>query len=127
MTALHHVAPDGTLTTVVSDQPAHEQVAIDGVRYTEFDRRPGLSFGMYWLGAGVTDPQSPHTEDEIYVVIAGRGAIEMAGATHPIQPGSVISIPRHVEHRFVDVTEDLALVVVFGPPEGDLRQAGGSA
>ena len=121
MTALHHVAPDGSLTTVVTDQPPDEQVSLDGIRYTEFDRRPGLSFGMYWLSAGVSDPQSPHTEDEIYVVAAGRGAIEMAGERHAIEPGSVISIPRHVEHTFVDITEDLALIVVFGPPEGDLR------
>ena len=121
MTALHHVAPDGSLTTVVTDQQPDEQVVLDGVRYTEFDRRPGLSFGMYWLSAGVNDPQSPHIEDEIYVVVAGRGSIDMAGERHPIEPGSVISIPRHVEHTFVDVTEDLALVVVFGPPEGELR------
>ena len=25
-----------------------------------------------------------------------------------------------VEHRFVDITEDLVLAVVFGPPEGSL-------
>ena len=120
MAALHHVSPDGTLTTTFSDQSPIEQVALDGLRYTEFDRRPGLSFGMYCLSAGVTDLQSPHTEDEIYVVVAGRGTVQIAGGSHSIGVGSVISIPRHVEHKFVDITEDLALVVVFGPPEGEL-------
>ncbi len=57
--ALHHISSDGTLTTSFSDQLPGEQVALDGVRYTEFDRRPGLSFGMYWLDEGVTDLQSP--------------------------------------------------------------------
>ena len=63
-------------------------------------------------------PQAPHGEDEIYVVVAGAGAIELDGATHPLRPGSMVSVPRDVEHRFVDITEDLVLAVVFGPPEG---------
>ena len=117
---MHHVSVRGLVTTAFSDQFPDHQVAVEGVTYTEFDRREGLSFGMYCLGAGVDDPQSPHTEDEIYVVAAGRGAIELDGVAHAIEPGSVISIPRDVAHKFVDITEDLALVVVFGPPEGDL-------
>ncbi len=121
MAALHHVNPDGSIETAFSDQAPDEQVNIPGVAYTEFDRRPGLSFGMYWLGAGVSDPQSPHTEDEIYVVVAGSGTIEVDGERHDLRVGSVISIPRNVEHKFVDISEDLALVVVFGPPEGSLK------
>ena len=120
MAALHHVSPDGTLTTSFSDQTATEQVALDGLRYTEFDRRPGLSFGMYWLDAGVDDLQSPHSEDEIYVVVAGAGRVLISGEAFAIGVGSVISIPRGVEHKFVDISNDLALVVVFGPPEGEL-------
>jgi len=124
MAALHHVSSDGTLITAFSDQGSTEQVALDGLRYTEFDRRPGLSFGMYWLGAGVHDLQSPHTEDEIYVVASGSARILIGGEAHNIEVGSVISVPRNVEHKFVDITEDLALIVVFGPPEGELRPAG---
>jgi mannose-6-phosphate isomerase-like protein (cupin superfamily) len=120
MTAIHHVGPDGSVSTAFSDQEATIQVAVEGRSYTEYDRRPGLSFGMYHLAAGMADPQSPHTEDEIYVVAAGRGAIELDGVAHAIGPGSVISVPRHVVHEFVDITEDLSLVVVFGPPEGAL-------
>jgi mannose-6-phosphate isomerase-like protein (cupin superfamily) len=120
MTALHHIGADGRVTVVASDQTPAEKMNMNGARYTEFDRRPGLSFGMYWLDAGADDPQAPHTEDEIYVVINGRGTIEIDRDAHPILPGSVISIPRGVDHRFVDITEDIALVVVFGPPEGEL-------
>lgn len=123
MTALHHVSSDGTLTTAFSDQTPDEQVALDGLRYTEFDRRPGLSFGMYWLAAGITDLQSPHSEDEIYLVVGGRAKIELAGERHPVEPGSVISVPRNVEHKFVEITEDLAVAVVFGPPEGELSDS----
>ena len=41
--------------------------------YLEFLKVPDLSMGLYILPAGGTDPQSPHTEDEVYYVgVAGR-------------------------------------------------------
>ena len=33
---------------------------------------------------------------------------------------SWLYVPAHEVHRFVDVTEDLAVVVVFAPAEGSL-------
>ena len=48
--------------------------AASGRLYHEFLRVPDLSAGIYVLEAGATDPQSPHTEDELYYVVAGRGA-----------------------------------------------------
>ena len=63
------------------------------------------------------DGQAPHTEDEIYVVTAGRARFRDAGGTVEVKPGDTIFVAAGVEHRFVDVTEDLALVVVFGPAE----------
>jgi len=122
MTAVHHLI-NGELITAHGDQDRDVQVDLPGVRYVEFDRQPGLSAGIYELGAGVNDPQGPHGEDEIYVVMKGRGTVELAGERTPIQPGSIISVPRAVQHRFVDIEEDLQLVVIFGPPEGTLPKA----
>jgi mannose-6-phosphate isomerase-like protein (cupin superfamily) len=34
-----------------------------------------------------------------------------------VAPGSVAFVPRRAEHRFVDIGEDLEVVVVFAPPE----------
>ena len=51
-----------------------ELLARGGGPYREFLRVPDLSVGLYVLGAGATDRQQPHTEDEIYVVMAGRSA-----------------------------------------------------
>ncbi len=79
---------------------------------------PRLSVGTYCIPAGGVDSQSPHTEDEIYVVTAGRATITTPGATADVGPGSVIFVPAGEEHRFVDITEDLALLVVFGPAYG---------
>jgi mannose-6-phosphate isomerase-like protein (cupin superfamily) len=82
--------------------------------YVEQLRTPDLSVGTYRIPAGGVDGQSPHTEDEIYVVTRGRARM---GDRH-LKPGDVIFVPAGEDHRFEDVTEDLALLVVFGPAEG---------
>ena len=86
--------------------------------WVEHVRVPDLSVGTYCIPAGGTDNQSPHTEDEVYVVTAGRARIVTPGGTAEVGPGSVIFVPAGEEHRFTDVTEDLALLVVFGPAYG---------
>ncbi|MER5333055.1 cupin domain-containing protein [Micromonospora sp. NPDC002717] len=86
--------------------------------WVEHLRVPDLSVGTYCIPAGGLDDQSPHTEDEIYVVTSGRARIVTPDATAEVGPGSVIFVPAGEEHRFEDVTEDLALLVVFGPAYG---------
>jgi quercetin dioxygenase-like cupin family protein len=86
--------------------------------YFEFLRVPALSAGLYELPAGATDPQQPHTEDEIYYVVRGRGLIRVGYEDHAIQAGSVIFVPANVAHRFHQIDEDLTLLVVFAPAEG---------
>ncbi|SDL93011.1 cupin domain-containing protein [Nonomuraea jiangxiensis] len=81
-------------------------------------RVPHLSVGTYCIPAGGVDGQSPHTEDEIYVVTAGRARIVAASGEAEVGPGAVVFVPAGEEHRFVDITEDLALLVVFGPAYG---------
>ncbi len=83
--------------------------------WVEHLRVPDLSVGTYCLPVGATDTQSPHTEDEIYVVTAGRATIVTPDGGAEVRPGSVIFVPAGEEHRFVEITEDLALLVVFGP------------
>lgn len=93
--------------------------AASGKLYHEFLRVPDLSAGIYVLDAGETDPQSPHTEDELYYVIAGRGIVTVGDETRPVVPGSLVFVPATVPHRFHDIAERLELLVAFGPAEGD--------
>jgi mannose-6-phosphate isomerase-like protein (cupin superfamily) len=86
-------------------------------RWTEWVRSQALSSGIYRIAAGGIDDQSPHREDEIYVVTAGEAVLDVAGTRTPVAPGSVAFVPRRAEHRFVDITEDLEVAVVFAPPE----------
>ena len=70
------------------------------------------------LTAGEPDLQQPHTEDEVYYVISGRGA-DLGRRRGPARrPGSTIFVATAVPHRFHDITEDLPLFVAFGPAEG---------
>ena len=86
--------------------------------YVEQLRTADLSVGTYSIATGGVDRQSPHTEDEVYVVTGGRAIfVDDAGRT-TVGPGDVLFVRAGVPHRFEDITTDLTVVVVFGPPEG---------
>jgi mannose-6-phosphate isomerase-like protein (cupin superfamily) len=89
-----------------------------GNHWTEQLRVADLSVGTYSVRAGGTDDQVPHTEDEIYVIMAGRGALAAGQDSQPVGPGSVIYVAAGEKHRFTGITEDLAAVVLFAPAEG---------
>jgi quercetin dioxygenase-like cupin family protein len=88
-----------------------------GVSWVEHLRVTDLSVGTYAIPAGGTDDQEPHTEDEIYLVTAGRAVLESGGDRIAVQPGSVIYVPAGEVHRFAEIVEDLAAIVIFGPAE----------
>ena len=88
-----------------------------GRLYLEFIRTHDLSVGLYVLPAGGTDPQGPHTEDEVYHVVSGRGRIRVGDEDRAVQGGSVVFVGADVEHRFHDIEEELVILVVFGPAE----------
>jgi len=87
-------------------------------RWVEHLRARDLSVGTYSLPLGSVDTQDPHSEDEIYVVLAGRGALVTDSTRTQVGPGSVVYVPAGEPHRFVDVVEDLVALVVFAPAEG---------
>ncbi len=87
------------------------------VTWLEHLRVTDLSVGTYSIPAGGTDEQSPHTEDEIYVVMTGRATLESAGDRAEVRPGTVVYVPAGEVHRFTDIAEDLAAVVFFAPAE----------
>jgi len=88
-----------------------------GRAYHEFISVPDLSGGLYVLEAGATDLQSPHTEDELYVVISGRARVTVGAEERDVRTGSLIFVGAGVPHRFHDIGERLVLVVAFGPAE----------
>jgi mannose-6-phosphate isomerase-like protein (cupin superfamily) len=92
--------------------------AASGTPYLEFITVPDLSVGLYVLAAGQPDLQQPHTEDEVYYVIAGSGQISVGDEVRDVRAGSIVFVGAGVPHRFHDITSELTVFVVFGPAEG---------
>jgi mannose-6-phosphate isomerase-like protein (cupin superfamily) len=92
--------------------------AASGRPYLEFITVPDLSVGLYVLAPGQPDLQQPHTEDEVYYVVSGRGRITVGDEVADVQPGSIVFVGTGVPHRFHDIAEELTLFVAFGPAEG---------
>jgi mannose-6-phosphate isomerase-like protein (cupin superfamily) len=85
--------------------------------WTEHMRAADLSVGTYCIAAGGTDEQEPHSEDEVYLVTAGRATLESGGDRAAVGPGSVVYVPAGERHHFTGISEDLAAVVIFAPAE----------
>jgi mannose-6-phosphate isomerase-like protein (cupin superfamily) len=94
-----------------------EQQRGSGRPYLEFLRVESMSAGLYVLPAGGVDPQRPHAEDEVYVVLSGRAMITVRDEERPVSAGSVIFVAKHDDHRFHTIEEDLRVLVLFAPAE----------
>ena len=81
--------------------------------WLEFLRVPSLRAGLYVLPAGGVDLQTPHAEDEIYVILSGRGRFTADGEDRAVSAHDVLFVAKEVEHRFHAIEEDLSVAVVF--------------
>lgn len=71
-----------------------------------------------------TDYQSPHEQDELYVIVKGAGVLEIEGARHAFVAGDVLFVPAHTAHRFVEFSADLLTWAIFWGPQGGEAAAG---
>lgn len=94
-----------------------------GGGYEVVHESPGLEIGIYVLVAPHPDPQTPHAYDEVYVVLAGEGDIEVEGESRRISKGDAVFVAAHAEHRFSGY-ETLSLLVVFNGPHTASKATG---
>jgi mannose-6-phosphate isomerase-like protein (cupin superfamily) len=90
-----------------------------GERFAVVFERGSLSVEVY--APQGTDPQSPHTRDELYIVARGQGTFVCGKRSDQFGPGDFLFAPAGAVHHFVDFTDDLSVWVVFYGPEGGER------
>lgn len=83
----------------------------EGERFVELFRKGDVSIELY--APREADPQQPHDQDEIYVVVAGEGSFLAGEHRRPFGPGDALFVPAGMVHRFEDFTDDLVVWVVF--------------
>ena len=67
------------------------------------------------------DPQQPHGQDEVYVVVRGRGILRVEDERREFAEGDVLFVAAGAEHRFEDFTDDFAAWAIFyGPRVGEV-------
>jgi mannose-6-phosphate isomerase-like protein (cupin superfamily) len=67
------------------------------------------------------DHQTPHTKDEIYILMKGHGWFRSGEDRYAVETGDALFVPAGVEHRFEDFSDDFETWVIFYGPEGGER------
>lgn len=88
----------------------------DGRRFVEVRRRGSLRLELY--APRGHDPQQPHSQDELYIVVSGHGDFMCAAERRPFAAGDALFAPAGVSHRFEHFSDDLLVWVIFYGPEG---------
>jgi mannose-6-phosphate isomerase-like protein (cupin superfamily) len=73
---------------------------------------PGMEVGVYVLVAPEPDRQQPHDRDELYVVLDGRGTLDVEGDQVDLKAGEAAFVPAAADHRFIGY-ENLSVLVIF--------------
>jgi mannose-6-phosphate isomerase-like protein (cupin superfamily) len=73
---------------------------------------PGLELGVYVLVAPEPDGQQPHDDDEVYIVLEGRGTLDVEGERYDLTQGDSVFVPAGANHQFVGY-EQLSVLVIF--------------
>lgn len=91
----------------------------EGKRFHYPIRHGSMRVGVYAPKAP-HDPQTPHDQDELYIVISGQGTFVKGSERRPFGPGDLIFVEAGVPHRFEEFDATFATWVVFwGPPGGE--------
>ena len=97
------------------------QVFSDGVKGSADRAHVGLRHGSMrciLYAPPLPDPQTPHEQDELYIVHAGSGDFVLKGERRAFGPGDVIFVPAGADHRFENYTSDFTTWAVFWGPKG---------
>jgi mannose-6-phosphate isomerase-like protein (cupin superfamily) len=83
------------------------EVLRDGDLWVRFVARP------------TSGPQSPHTQDEFYIVASGTARYRWDGGESRIGPGAIMFAAAHTAHGYDQFSDDFSVWVVFYGPHKD--------
>ena len=90
---------------------------------SEQDKRSTLLFShgtmtVKYYAPQQVDPQTPHKQDELYVVASGTGTFVRDDERVRFITGDVLFAPAGIVHRFENFSDDFATWVIFYGPDG---------
>jgi mannose-6-phosphate isomerase-like protein (cupin superfamily) len=100
----------------VAVQGALARLARSGSRFAEAFRHGTLEVEIFTPSD--RDVQSPHSRDELYVVLQGSGVFVNGPDRHRFGPGDLLFAAAGEVHRFDEFSDDFAAWVFFYGPEG---------
>jgi mannose-6-phosphate isomerase-like protein (cupin superfamily) len=98
-------------------EATRQRLAAANGGYEVVHRSPGLEVGVYVLVAPEPDRQQAHADDEVYVVLEGRGVLTIEGEQIPVEQGKAAFVPAGADHGFTGY-EGLSVLVIFARPHG---------
>lgn len=100
-TQSYHVSVDEAIKLLEKEDAPFVQLMKDGNMKVEYFAPKHL------------DRQTPHSQDELYIIIAGEAEFFRNGETLICSTGDVLFVPAKMEHRFMNFCEDFATWVIF--------------
>ncbi|TPG17514.1 cupin domain-containing protein [Sphingomonas koreensis] len=79
-------------------------------------RHGSMKIGLY--APRGEDPQEPHQQDELYIIVSGRGSFVKNGDRVAVGPQDALFVEAGAAHRFEDFSDDFAAWVIFWGPSG---------
>ena len=95
---------------------ALEKLLHDGKRFATIFEHASLTVEIY--APRGTDPQQPHTRDEVYFVASGSGEYVCGESRQAFGPTDLLFAAAGIAHRFESFSDDLVVWVLFYGPEG---------
>ena len=81
--------------------------------WVSFFEGQNLFTGIYRLNAGAEDKQQPHKTDEVYYVISGKAKLRVGDESTVAEKGKILFVKAGADHSFLDIEEELVLLVFF--------------
>lgn len=82
--------------------------------------RHGTLLVKYYAPRG-RDGQTPHAQDELYVVARGSGVFFDGTSRRRFGPGDLLFAAAGITHRFEEFSDDFGVWVMFYGPDGGER------